>query len=99
MKFNYAYTNGQTHLMDRLQLHYPSVETSKMIARDFNARVTAARSAGAAQSFIAFYSGEAVDEMGTDSMLTPIFKVAELVDVDDIGSAAEDLLEAMHSTA
>ncbi|GAF48824.1 hypothetical protein [Rhodococcus wratislaviensis] len=94
--FNYAYTNGQQHLMDRLQLHQNSVSMSTMIARDFNARVTAASAARTAESFIAFYSGEAIDEMGSDAMLTPIFKVAHIVDVDDPEAAADSLLGLMH---
>jgi hypothetical protein len=32
-------------------------------------------------------------------MLTPIFKVAEIVDVDDAGAGAETLLEIMHRSA
>ncbi|QIX48903.1 MULTISPECIES: hypothetical protein [Rhodococcus] len=99
VEFDYAYTNGRRHLMERLQLHQTSIDTSKMVAREFNARVTAASAAGAAESFIAFYSGEAVEEMGGDSMLTPIFKVAEIVDVDNEATAAENLLAIMHRTA
>ncbi|WP_327145233.1 hypothetical protein [Nocardia sp. NBC_01327] len=99
VKFDYAYTNGQRHLMHRLQLHQTSSDASKMVAREFNARVTAARSAGAARSFIAFYSGEAIDEMGGDSMLTPVWKVAHIVDVDDTIKAAEALREIMHESA
>ncbi|WP_146165181.1 MULTISPECIES: hypothetical protein [Nocardia] len=96
VKFNYRYVNGRTHLMDRLQLHQVSVDHAKMIANDFYARANAARAAGAAQNFIAFYSSEAVDEMGSDSMLTPMFKVAEIVDVDNVPHAAEQLLQIMH---
>ncbi|MEV4239256.1 hypothetical protein AB0J47_29220 [Nocardia sp. NPDC049737] len=57
--------------------------------------MTAARSVGVSRNFIAFYSGEALDEMGSDSMLTPIFKVAHTVDVDRPDRAALDLLRLM----
>ncbi|MEV0031412.1 hypothetical protein [Nocardia sp. NPDC050793] len=97
VKFDYQYTNGQLHLMDRLQLHQASVDNSKIIAREFHARVTAARTAGASRSFIAFYSGEALNEMNTDSMLTPIFKVAGIVDVDHADHAADELLRLIYS--
>ncbi|MGY2036599.1 hypothetical protein ACW9HF_15055 [Nocardia gipuzkoensis] len=98
VKFDYQYTNGQLHLMDRLQLHQATVDNSKIIAREFHARVNAARTAGAARSFIAFYSGEALNEMGSDSMLTPIFKVARTVDVDRADVAADELLRLMHQS-
>jgi hypothetical protein len=63
VSFDYTYTNGRRHLMNRVQLHQTSLDVSKGLAREFNARVTAARAAGSAESFIAFYSGEAVDDM------------------------------------
>ncbi|PKV81044.1 hypothetical protein ATK86_5490 [Nocardia fluminea] len=97
VKFDYQVNGDRTHLMDRLQLHRVNVDTSKSIAREFNARVTAARAAGAASSFIAFYSGEAVDAMSSDSMLTPVFKVAKIVDVDNTRQAVEDIHRFLRS--
>lgn len=95
VRFNYRYVNGQTHLMDRLQLHQNSVAHAKMVANDFYARANAARAAGSAQHFIAFYSGEAVEEMNSSAMLTPMFKIATTVDVDSVSDAADRLLAIM----
>lgn len=89
--FNYGYQNGQLHLMDRLQLHQGSIERSKMIARDFNARANAAMEADSAHSFIAFYSQSAVDDVNDSSILAPLWRVGHIVDVDHIGEAAEEL--------
>lgn len=91
VEFDYSYTNGQVHLMHRLQLHHPSQDQAKVVARDFNARVNGARSAGAALSFIAFFSGQVVDEVG-DSVLTPAWRVAKTIDVDHPELAADELL-------
>ncbi|BBE47430.1 MULTISPECIES: hypothetical protein [Rhodococcus] len=99
VSFDYSFDNGQAHLMDRLQLHQPSVSTAQMVARDFNARVSAVRAANAGKSFVAFYSGEAVEDMGTDAILTPIFKVAHMIDVDEIETAASTLQEIIGVTA
>lgn len=95
--FNYSYTNGRLHLMDRLQLHQTSLEQSKMLARDFNARAHAVIEAGSAGSFVAFYSQSVVDQLGTDSVLAPLWQVAHIVDVDDIHGAAEDLSGYIHA--
>ncbi|QTF82285.1 hypothetical protein SEA_ZIGGYZOO_41 [Gordonia phage ZiggyZoo] len=96
VRFNYAFTNGQTHLMDRLQLSQPSLEQSKMLARDFNARAHAVEKAGYASSFIAFYSQEVVDQVG-DSVLAPLWRVGKIVDVDQTGSAAERIRDLIYS--
>lgn len=96
VKFDYQYTNGQLHLMDRLQFHRVSIEEAKGVAREFHARVTAARAAGASKSFVAFYSGEALDAMRSDSMLSPLFNQAKIVDVDQPGEAAELLHKCLH---
>lgn len=93
VSFDYSFLNGQPHLMDRLQLHQPSISNAHMVARDFNARVSAAKAAKVAERFVAFYSGQAVEDMGTDAMLTPIFKVAYMVDVDNAEDAANELQE------
>lgn len=94
--FNYGYANGKLHLMDRVQLHQISEDQSKMIARDFNARAHAVMDAGTADSFVAFYSQSAVDELGGDSVLAPLWGVAKIVDVDDTRSAARDLRDILH---
>lgn len=96
IRFDYSFTNGKLHLMDRLQLARPSLEQSKIVARDFNARARAVRDAGAANSFIAFYSGEVVNQIG-DSVLTPLWKVGHTVDVDQPGAAARDLQDYIYA--
>lgn len=83
--------------MDRLQLGRTSIEQSKMVARDFNARARAVLDAGTANSFIAFYSGEVVDQIG-DSVLAPLWKVGHIVDVDQPPRrAADELLGYIYS--
>lgn len=96
IRFDYSYTNGRLHLMDRLQLGRNSIEQSKVVARDFNARVRAVMEAGTASSFIAFYSGEVVDEIG-DAVLAPLWKVGHIVDVDRPKQAATDLRDYIYS--
>lgn len=93
--FDYAYRNGQLHLMDRLQLHQSNVEHARMIARDFHSRVLGARAAGASQSFIAFYSGSALTAIG-DGVLIPAWKVARAIDVDDPTDAVQQLAAIFH---
>lgn len=88
--FDYRYENGQVHYFQRLQLHQKTEEDAATIAQAFNARVNAARSAQAAKSFVAFYSQEAIDELG-DRILFPIWTVAESIDVDDETVAIEKL--------
>lgn len=92
VEFDYSYMNGQRHLMHRLQLHHPSADQAKVVSRDFNARVEGARSAGAARSFVAFYSAEALDAMG-DGVLSPAWRVATTIDVDQPEEAADQLLQ------
>ncbi|PEH79589.1 Uncharacterised protein [Nocardia farcinica] len=99
VRFDYRYTNGQVHLMDRLQFHRVTVDSAKSVAREFHARVAAARAAGASESFIAFYSGEAVEAMNSDSMLSPIFNHAKIVDVDEPERAAGQLRHFVHLSA
>lgn len=94
VRFDYSYTNGQVHLMDRLQLHQPSVEQARILARDFNARVSGVRATGVAQSFVAFYSGAALDGLG-DAVLAPVWRVAHSIDVDRPGRAAGELSSIM----
>ena len=98
IEFDYEFTNGQVHLMDRVQLHRRSLDEAKVIARDFNARVTAVRDAGSVSSFIAFYSQQAVDELGTDIVLAPLWRVAKTVDVDQMPTvAAEEVRHHMYA--
>lgn len=94
VRFDYSYTNGQVHLMDRLQLHQPSVEQARVLARDFNARVSGVREAGVADSFVAFYSGSALDELG-DAILAPVWRVAHSIDVDSPKEAAGQVAQIM----
>ncbi|QAY17643.1 hypothetical protein SEA_MARTEENA_39 [Gordonia phage Marteena] len=88
--FDYMFTNGKVHLMDRLQLSQTSTEQAKILARDFNARAHAVEKAGYANSFIAFYSQDVVDAIG-DSVLAPLWRVGEIIDVDDLENAAGGL--------
>ncbi len=95
IRFDYSYTNGRLHLMDRLQLGRKSIEQSKMVARDFNARARAVLDAGTANSFIAFYSGEIVEEIG-DAVLAPLWKIGHIVDVDRPKQAADELRDYIY---
>ncbi|MGV9585506.1 hypothetical protein [Nocardia farcinica] len=97
VKFDYRTVGDCTFLMDRLQLHRVNIDTSKSVAREFNARVTAAKAAGAASGFLGFYSGEALEAMNSDSMLTPAFKVATVVDVDNTRQAVDEVHQFFQS--
>lgn len=95
IRFDYGYTNGKLHLMDRLQLTRASVDRSKILARDFNARAKAVLEAGSADSFIAFYSQSIVDDIG-DAVLAPLWAVGEIVNVDDEKLGARKLLDHIY---
>lgn len=85
VEFDLGYTNGQLHLMDRINVSSPQASVT---ARDFWARAEAARRAGAADSFVAFYSsGSVSDPDHLDSVLRPLEDQAYVVDVDDPSQA------------
>ncbi|GGK54858.1 hypothetical protein [Nocardia camponoti] len=97
--FDYRCGGEQPALMDRLQLHRVNLESAKSVAREFNARVTAARSAGARDKFIAFYSGQAVEQMASPTILTPIRGVANVIDVDNEERAVDAIHYHLGATA
>lgn len=95
IRFDYGLTVGDLYLMDRLQLHQSSLELSKMVARDFNARARAVTEAGTGSKFIAFYSNDVVVGHGTDAMLAPLWEMGHIIDVDQTRQAVQSLRECL----
>lgn len=86
--FDYGYQNGELHLISALTARRDLV----LHADATNARITAARRAGAARSFWVFFSGE-VAGLDIDEVLTPLDRLAHTIDVDQIDDAASKVMQ------
>ena len=93
--FHLRYVNGQPHLMQRVRLNSGNAESG---AREIWARMVAARKAGSAHSFVAFYSSsECDDSERLDAVLAPLEAAAHTVNVDDGPEALKQLDALMGS--
>lgn len=89
VSFDFGYTNGQLHLMDRLNAGAPN---ASMAARDFWARAQAARLGAGVQSFVVFYSSSSArDNRHLDEVLRPVENQAHAIDVDRPDAALEEI--------
>jgi hypothetical protein len=86
IEFEMGYRNGQLHLLDQV----PATPKQGLIrSRDLLSRMIAARNAGSAKSFVAFYStDQAHGRAGLDEVLLPLEGQARTIDVDDRDEAA-----------
>lgn len=90
VSFEMGYTNGQLHLLDQVPA---TPQQGPIFARDLLSRVTAARNAGSARSFLAFYSSTQAEQGSADldEVLLPLEGAALTVDVDDRDEAVSTL--------
>jgi hypothetical protein len=84
--FRYEYVNGQPHIMDIVQVHATNAAAD---ARELRSRFEAVRVAGAANSFVSFFSSKYLDEEHIDDILAPIERLSLAVDVDNREVAIE----------
>ncbi|UFU03477.1 hypothetical protein LQF12_02365 [Ruania suaedae] len=93
ISFHYGYQNGQYHLMHRLNL----TTQNSAAPTDYWARAQAARSAGEADNFVAFYSMQALGGIAdVDRVLAPVEANGPAIDIDDFAKATTDLEAVFH---
>jgi hypothetical protein len=90
--FRFSFVNGQQHLMDVVHEHV-KLEQAAAEARELRARVDAARLAGVARSFVAFYASSIVPAEEIDQILLPVEEVSHVVDVDRPDDAVDTMQE------
>jgi hypothetical protein len=93
VSFRFAYSNGQPHLMDLV--HSRMGERAGADARELRTRMDAARLAGSAKSFVAFYATSILGDQDIDQVLLPIEQVSHPVDVDDEDDAISKMRTIM----
>jgi len=93
VQFEYGYTNGQLHLMDRVQVHGPQVAVRKN-AFDFAMRAQMAREAEAAQSFVAFVNLQD-SAPAIENDLKVLDRWAHVIDVGDLPEALRTVTALM----